>query len=101
MVASAGSCFTDQPTSAASPQVSHWAISSPGARREDERAHVPPAMRNLHKPVNWGGYWVTPSLTWATSMRNVPLSLNSRPLKRTTEPSASCLVLSSCVLESI
>jgi len=29
MVASAGSCFTDQPNSAASPQASHWAISSP------------------------------------------------------------------------
>jgi hypothetical protein len=34
MVASAGSCFTDQPSSAASPQASHWAWPGPSADKD-------------------------------------------------------------------
>jgi predicted nucleic acid-binding protein len=40
MVASAGSCFTDQPNSAASPQASHWALPGPrsiGLKRPEHR----------------------------------------------------------------
>jgi hypothetical protein len=35
MVASAGSCFTDQPDSAASPQASHWALPGPRSIFQD------------------------------------------------------------------
>lgn len=51
-----------------------------------------------HEPVFH--YGSTPSFTSPQSMRAVPLSLNSNPLKRTPLPAASGIELSSCVLLS-
>ena len=62
MVASAGSCFTDQPNSAASPQASHWAMPGPRSlvlgrgksmtKPQERQALYPrPEVSGLYGPV--------------------------------------------------